>query len=75
METSPKLHWSGIHRETEERVPHTELEENAQDRAEGEKHHVDGMQENGKEQDEVESTNGRLMFHLGMKRTKRKSMI
>ena len=61
--------------ETEERVPHTELEENAQDRAEGEKHHVDGMQENGKEQDEVESTSERLMFHLGMKRTKRESMI
>ena len=57
--------------ETEERAPHTGLEENAHDRAEGEKHQVDEMQENGKEQDEVESTSGRPMFHLGTKWTKR----
>ena len=57
--------------ETEERTPHTELEENVHVRAEDDKHHVDGMQENGKEQYEVESTSRRPMFHLGMKRTKR----
>ena len=57
--------------ETEERAPHTELEENTHGRAESKKHHVDRMQENGKEQDEVESTSGRPMFHLGTKRTKR----
>ena len=45
--------------EAEERTPNTELDENAHVRAEGEKHHVDGMQENGKEQDSVEGTNGR----------------
>ena len=56
---------------TEERAPHTELEDNAHVKAEGEKHHVDGMQENSKEQDEVESTSERPMFHLGTKRTKR----
>ena len=38
--------------ETEERTPHTELEENAHVRAEGEKHRVDRMQENDKEQGE-----------------------
>ena len=41
--------------ETEERAPHTELEENTHGRAESEKHHVDRMQKNAKEQDEVES--------------------
>ena len=56
---------------TGERVPHTELEENVHDRAEGKKHHVDGMQENGKEQEEVESTSGRPLFHLGTKRAKK----
>ena len=45
------------------------------DRAEGEKQHMDGMQENSKEQDEVESTSGRPMFYLGMKRTKREREI
>ena len=35
------------------------------------KNHVDRMQENGKEQDEEESTSGKSMFHLGTKRTKR----
>ena len=35
--------------ETEERTPHIGLEKNAHDGAEGEKLHVDGMQENGKE--------------------------
>ena len=55
--------------ETEERTPHTELE-NLHDRDEGEKHHVDEMQENGNEQDEVESTSGRPMFHLGTKKEK-----
>ena len=61
--------------ETEERTPHTELEENAHVRAEGEKHHVDGMQENGKEQDEVENASGRPMFHFGTKRIKREREV
>ena len=56
---------------TEERTSHTELE-NAHVRAEGENHHVDGMQENGKEQYEVESTSGRPMFYFGTKKTKRR---
>ena len=49
----------------EVRATHTELEENWHDRAEGAKHYVDGMQVNGKQQDEVESASGRPMFHLG----------
>ena len=57
--------------ETEERATHTELEKNTHGRAESKKHHVDRIQENGKEQDEVESTIGGPMFHLGTKRTKR----
>ena len=57
--------------ETEERAPHTELEENTHGRAESKKHHVDRMQENGNEQGEMESTSERPMFHLGAKRTKR----
>ena len=51
----------------EERAPHTELEEHTNDRAESEKHPLDGMQEYGKEQDEMESTRRRPMFHLEMK--------
>ena len=47
--------------ETKEKALHTELEENSHDRAEGEKYHVEGIQENGKEQDEVESTTERPM--------------
>ena len=61
--------------ETEERTPHTELEKNAHVRTEGEKRHVDGIQENGKEQDEVQSTGGRPLFHLGTTRTKRELPI
>ena len=53
--------------ETEERAPQTKLEENKHGTAESKKHHVDRMQENGKEQDEVESISGRPMFHLGTK--------
>ena len=64
------LEWN-LQGKTEERVPHTELEENTHGRAENKKHHLDRMQENGKEQDKVESTSGRPMFHLGTKRTKR----
>ena len=40
---------------TEERAPHTDLEENTHGRTSSEKHLVDRIQENGKEQDEVES--------------------
>ena len=42
---------------------HIELEENMNSRAEREKHHMDGMQENGKEQDEMKSNSRRFMFH------------
>lgn len=49
----------------------TQLEKKTNGRAEREKHHEDGMQENHKIQDETESTCGRHMFHLGMKRIKR----
>ena len=48
--------------EMEDRVPHTELEEKTHGRAESKEHHVDRMQENSKEQDEVESTSGRTMI-------------
>ena len=35
-------------------------------------HHVDGMQENGK--DEMESTNGRPWFHLGIEEYKEREI-
>ena len=72
METSPKLHWSGIRRRNGREGAAYRVEENVHDRAEGEKHQVDGMQKkNGKEQDESDITSGRPMFHLGTKMTKR----
>ena len=40
-------------RETEERAPHTELEEKTNFRAESKKHHKNEMQENIKEQDKI----------------------
>ena len=55
--------------ETEERAPHTEMEENTHGRAESDR--MDRTQENSKEQDEVKSASGRLMFYLGTKRTKK----
>ena len=76
METEIKIHRQSCTRreftgEMEVRATHTELKENWHDRAEGEKHHVDGMQVNSKEQDEVERTSGRPVFHLETKGTKR----
>ena len=43
----------GFTRETEERAPHTELEENTIGRAESENLYGDAMQENGNKQDDI----------------------